>query len=159
MRWPAAYDPHAWPQNLSNVTVSHASARADVLDELGGYVQATDITPTYATTYGERYGLGIEDETDDRRRRRGAGAAFAPTGGAGATAAPTTPFRLYSYTLLHETVAGEPRMPRPGLQGARGGEGEGGSRADERARWHGGHGGHGGWPSATGTQCWWHARW
>ena len=92
------------------VPVSHASARTDVLDELSGYVQATDITPTYSTTYGERYGLDSDEQADDRRRtnRRAVSAsAFAVT--TGANGAPTTPFQLYSYTLLHEKVADQPR--------------------------------------------------
>ena len=92
------------------VTVSHASARTDVLDELGGYVQATDISPTYSTTYGELYGLDTDEDAADRKRnnRRAVSAsAFSVTGAS--AGAPTTPFQLYSYTLLHERVADQPR--------------------------------------------------
>jgi len=83
-----------------------------VLDELAGYIQATDISPTYATEYGALYRIGSDDADDDdgSRSRRAVSTTVLGLGlPMRHSNSPTAPFRLYSYVLLHEKQPGHER--------------------------------------------------
>jgi len=100
-------------QGLSPV-ISLAAARTDVLDELAGYIQATDISPTYATEYGALYRIGSDDADDDDggRSRRAVSTTVLGLGlPMRNSSTPTAPFRLYSYVLLHEKQPGHKSTP------------------------------------------------